>query len=127
MAAPKRDDKGMQELFPQRSSELYKKHRAMIDKMLKNGYTIDPEFEKTDVEEGLKGELIRIIDTVVLKPPRIELPMIKFQATQTFGKYDFETEVYQKYDGAAFEQKAWKKSAELNAFNAPWQDFDIFG
>ena len=123
MGAPKRDNKGLLEIFQQRSSEQYKRHRDMIEKMMANGYTI--ESDDTDVDEGLKGEMISLTNTTVLKPPTIELPKIKLMAKQTYGKYSFEEETYEEYESPHFEQRFWKKSADLKAFNDPWQDFDM--
>lgn len=123
MGAPKRDDKGMMEIFQQDATGKYKQHRAMIQKMLDNGYSI--ESDETETDEGLKGEMISITNTTVLKPPTIALPKIKAMAKQTYGKYFFEEETYEEYESPAFEQRFWKKSADLNAFNDPWQDFDM--
>jgi len=123
MGAPQREDKGMMEIFQQTSSEQFKKHRAMIDQMVDKGYTI--ESDETDVDEGLKGEMISITNTTVLKPPSVELPLIKLQVMQTYGRYDFENETYEEYETPNFERRTWKKSADIKAFNDPWQDFDM--
>jgi hypothetical protein len=51
--------------------------------------------------------------------------MIKFEAKEIFGTYDFEREAFKKWDAPKFELKSFKKSADVREFNAPWQPFDL--
>lgn len=112
----------LQEIIKKTSSQHLKDHVAVLKKFVERGYRIE-EQEETH-KSGLHGELLNSTLTTVLRPPTTSLPMIKFEAKQIFGTYDFGKEVFTKWDDPKFEIKMLKKSADIKAFNAPWQPFD---
>jgi len=100
-----------------------KEHLESLKKFLGHGYTIEDQQEEE--ETGLHGEVLKKIVITELKPPMVSLPMLKFEAKEIFGTYDFEKGVFNKWDAPRFELKSYKKSADVRAFNAPWQPFDV--
>lgn len=98
-------------------------HVTVLQKFVERGYRIENQEESH--ESGLHGELLTSTLTTILRPGTTSLPMIKFEAKQIFGTYDFGKGVFTKWDEPKFEIKMLKKSADIKAFNAPWQTFDL--
>lgn len=113
----------LHEVIQKSSSAQMKEHLESLQKFLDHGYTIDDQQEEE--ETGLHGELLNVTIITTLKPPMVSLPMLKFEAKEIFGTYDFEKEAFKKWDAPKFELKPLKKSADVRDFNAPWQPFDL--
>jgi len=112
----------LHEVIQKSSSLQMKEHMESLQKFLEHGYEMEEQEE--DEETGLHGELLKRTVTTVLKPATLSLPMIKFEAREIFGTYDFQKEVFKKWESPKFELKSYKKSADVREFNAPWQPFD---
>ena len=115
----------MQEIFHDSSAAKVKHHKAMIQKFLDRGYLI--RSEDTDSEEGVHGELIERLHTTILEPSdkNSELPLIKFEAKEIFGRYDWEEEAFDEWENTSFRVMAFRKSSDIRHHNEAWQAFDI--
>jgi|CXWL01.1.fsa_nt_gi translation initiation factor 2 beta subunit (eIF-2beta)/eIF-5 len=100
-----------------------KEHVKTLEKFLERGYRIDDQDEAEEI--GLHGEKLNSTLITILRPPSTILPMIKFEAKQIFGTYNYDKETYTPWDEPKFVVKMLKKSADIKAFNAPWQPFDL--
>jgi hypothetical protein len=113
----------LHEIIQKSSSSQMKEHLESLQKFLDHGYTIEEQEEEE--ETGLHGEVLNTSVVTTLKSPMVQLPLLKFAAKEIFGTYDFGKEVFNKWDQPKFELKAYKKSADVRDFNAPWQPFDM--
>ena len=113
----------LQEIIKKTSSQQMKDHLTILQKFLERGYRIERQEESH--ESGLHGEILTTTLTTVLRPNTTTLPMIKFEAKQIFGTYDFGKEVFTKWNDPKFVINMLKKSADIKAFNSPWQPFDL--
>ncbi|MBT4937326.1 hypothetical protein HON22_05405 [Candidatus Peregrinibacteria bacterium] len=113
----------MEEINDTRSSGQMSAHKSVIERLLEKGYTI--ESQEDEIEEGLGNELISKSLVTILKPSTSQLPMIKFEATEIFGKYNYETQVFEPREAPVFNMKAFKRGADIKSFNDPWDSFDM--
>ena len=113
----------LHEIIKKSSSQKMKEHLESLQKFLDRGYRIEDQDEQE--ETGLHGEQISTTLVTTLRPSASTLPMIKFEAKQIFGRYDFQKGVLQPWDEPQFQIKMFQKSADIKQFNAPWQGFDL--
>jgi len=113
----------LHEIIRKTSSDQLKEHLGSLEKFLSHGYRI--EDQETSEEHGLHGEVITSTLATILRPSTTTLPMIKFEAKQIFGTYDFDKGALRAWDEPKFVVKMLKKSADIKSFNAPWQSFDL--
>ncbi len=113
----------MDEIGDTRSSARKDEHDRLIDKFLDQGYEI--ESEETEKEEGTDHEKVSNTVITVLAPPRAELPFVKFEAKEIFGKYDFMEETYEPYDFPIMKIRTFTKGSDLKSHGDPWDQFDI--
>ena len=113
----------MPEIGDTKSSAQMDQHKKLIQRFLDKGYTIESQEE--DEDTGAGGELVAKTCVTILKPPSYELPYVKFEAQEVFGKYDDEAETFQEWDHPKFQLKAFKKGADMESENDPWDVFDI--
>ena len=100
-----------------------KEHLESLQKFLERGYKIEDQQESE--KHGLHGEVISTTLMTILRPPTTELPMIKFEAKEIFGDYNFDKGIFNSWKEPKFEVKMLKKGADIKSFNAPWQGFDL--
>lgn len=112
----------MHETGNTQSSAKMAAHKALIEKFLDQGYEI--QIQETKNEEGLKNELICKSLTTILTPPRKDLPQIKFEAKEIFGKYDYQEQIFESFEFPKFELLTFKKGADVKTFNDPWERLD---
>ncbi len=112
----------LQEIIKKSSSEHMKEHVKTLEKFLERGYRIEDQHESEEL--GLHGEQITSTLTTVLRPATTDLPMIKFEAKQIFGTYDYQVGAMKKWEESKFVVKMMKKSADIKAFHAPWSAVD---
>jgi hypothetical protein len=105
------------------SKEKWDTFYKLIDKFIAQGY--NKTDEEPEDEEGLDHEVISQTITVSLKPPNYNLPLIKLEGKEIFGRYDYEAEAFEEWDNSAFEMKAYKKGAGSNAFKDRWEMFEL--
>lgn len=113
----------LQEIIKKTSSQYLKEHVAILQKFVERGYRIEDQQESH--QSGLHGEVLNSTLTTELRPSNTALPMIKFEAKQIFGTYDFGKGVFTKWNDPKFVVKMLKKSADIRAFNTPWQGVDL--
>lgn len=113
----------LQEIISKSSSQKMKEHLESLQKFLDRGYRIEDQDEQEEI--GLHGEQISTTLVTVLRPAINTLPMIKFEAKQIFGRYDFQKGVLQPWDEPQFQIKMFQKNADIQHFNAPWQGVDL--
>ncbi len=113
----------MQEIDDTKSSGQMSAHKAVIQRLIEKGYKIESQEDET--EEGLGNELISKSLITILKPSSSQLPMIKLEATEIFGKYNYETQVFEAREAPVFNMKAFKRGADIKSFNDPWDSFDM--
>jgi uncharacterized lipoprotein YajG len=115
--------KDLFEIADTQSSAQFEAHKAMIKKMQSNGYKIS--YHDKREEHGLDQELLAKVEETILDPPISSLPIIKFEARQVFGHYNFNDAVFKPLDTPKFELKSYKKGAELHQRNDPWDKFEM--
>jgi len=115
--------KDLFEIGATQSSAKKNEHKVFIQRLEKNGYTIQSQDENE--EKGLNNELISSTLETTLKPPMISLPFIKLEAKEVFGYYDYEQQLFEPLDNPKFQFSAYKKGAKLHNFNDPWDKFDL--
>lgn len=115
--------KDLFEIGATQSSSQFDAHNAFIDKMIRNGYTIEHQEKKE--EEGLDGELVARTKETVLKPPMSSLPYIKLEAREVFGNYNYTDETFLEFDAPKFELLAYRRGAELHQMQDPWDRMDV--
>lgn len=98
-------------------------HKIFIQKLEKNGYTIQSQDEQEEI--GIENELISRTLETIMNPPSISLPFIKLEAKEIFGNYDYEEQVFEALHTPKFAFNAYKKGAKLNNANDPWDKFDL--
>ncbi|MDF2379509.1 MAG: hypothetical protein P1V18_04815 [Candidatus Gracilibacteria bacterium] len=127
MGAPKRKMRAMDEVFRPTSDDKNKQHRAMIKKFLDRGYKV--RSEETEEEIGVGNELIEVICVTILEPAdhTSKLPLVKFEAKETFGRYDWEDEVFDEWDESNFKVDVFQKSSDIREHNAAWESINLFG
>lgn len=113
----------LQEIIKKSSSEHMKEHVKTLEKFLERGYRIE---DQEDLEEsGLHGERVNTTLTTTLRPATTNLPMIKFEAKQIFGTYNYDVGDFKKWDEPKFVVRMLKKSADAQAHRDPWQVVDL--
>lgn len=112
----------MHETGNTQSSAKMAAHKALIEKFLDQGYEILSQ--ETKNEEGLKNELINKSLITILTPPRRDLPMIKFEAKEVFGKYNYHEQSFEAFEFPRFELLTFKKGSDVKTFNDPWERLD---
>jgi hypothetical protein len=105
------------------SKEKWDKFYKLVDKLIAQGYNKTDEEE--DEEEGLDHEMISQTITVSLKPPNYDLPLVKLEGKEIFGRYDYEAESFEEWDNSAFELNAFKKGAGTDSFKDRWEKFEL--
>jgi len=118
-----REKKPAQELFSTPSSVKAGNHQTFVKSLLDKGYTL--ESQETEEDTGIHGEVISETLITIIKPPTLELPMLKFEAKETFGKYNYEEETFEEWEEAKFNVNSYKKSANFKHRNDPWQMLDL--
>ena len=115
--------KDLFEIADTQSSAKKDDYKALIDRLLRNKYTISHQ-ESRD-ERGLDQELLVNVEETVFNPPMSQLPIMRLEAREVFGYYNFDTEVFTKLNTPKFELKAFKKGAELHHRNDPWDQVEL--
>ncbi len=125
MGAPKRVMKGMEEVFHDSSDDKAKKHKAMIKKFIDRGYKI--QSEDIQEEEGVGGELIERMHITILEPAdhTAGLPLVKFEAKETFGRYDWNDEAFDEWDEPHFKVDVFQRSSDIRQHNAAWESINL--
>ena len=108
----------MQEIGSTKSSAKMAAHKLVIQKFLKNGYTI--KSQETETEEGLGNELISKTLITILDPVSTEHPIIKFEAKEIIGNYDYEEQVFEPRDNPVVNIRTFSKGADVKSFNDSW-------
>ncbi|MBT3349331.1 hypothetical protein HN954_01635 [bacterium] len=98
-------------------------HKVFIQKLERNGYTIKSQDENE--ETGINNELVTRTLETVMTPPTTSLPFIKLEATEVFGYYDYEEQVFEPLTSPKFEFSAYNKGAKLHNSNDSWDKFDL--
>lgn len=118
-----REKKPAQELFSTPSSVKMGNHQTFIKSLLDKGYTL--ESEETEQDTGIHGEVISETLITVIKPPTLELPMLKFEAKETFGRYNYDEEAFEEWEEPNFSVRSFKKPADFKYRNDPWQILEL--
>jgi len=116
-------DRDMPEISETASGAKMDQHEEFIHKFLDKGYEMISQDENE--EKGLSKEDISYTLTTILKAGNIDLPMIKFEAKEVYGNYDYEKQQFDKFDAPKFRLKAYTKSARIENENDPWGSWDL--
>lgn len=111
------------EIAETQSSAKKDAYKALIDRLVRNKYTIS--HQESREERGLDQELFAQVEETIFQPPMSQLPIMKLEAREVFGYYNFETEVFTELTTPKFELKAFKKGAELHHRNDPWDAVEL--
>lgn len=125
MGAPKREMRGMEEVFHATSEDKVKKHKATIQQFISRGYQI--RSEEVRENEGVGGELIERMHITILEPAdhTSGLPLVKFEAKETFGRYDWSDEAFDEWDESNFKVDVFQRSSDIRQHNAAWESINL--
>ncbi|MDP3975540.1 MAG: hypothetical protein Q8P95_01350 [bacterium] len=114
----------LHEVFKDSSSQQMLRHQQTIQAFLDRGYKIESQEKEEDLTAG--GDLVAMHLTTVLKPTEnFELPMLKLEASEVFGRYFDQEDDFYPHDEPEFKLKMHKKSSGLRAQNDRWMPFDL--
>lgn len=116
-------DRGLSEISDTKSGAKMDEHEEFIQKFLDKGYEIVSQ--ETTKEKGLDQEIISETLTTILKSANIDLPLVKFEAKEVYGKYNYEKAQFEPFESAKFALKAYTKNARIENRNDPWKAWDI--
>lgn len=111
------------ELFSATNEIKLGKHKTFIKSLLDRGYKV--ESEETSEEKAFDGSIVSVTLTTTITPSSLELPMLKFVAKETFGRDNYETEIFEPWENPNLEIHTFQKPASYTQRDIPWQPTDL--
>lgn len=115
--------RSFEEIGETKSSAQYDAYKELLKKLIQNGYTVVDEHIHED--RGLDQELLATTTETFLDPPLSSLPMIRCEAKEIQGTYDFEKNIFTPLPVPKFELHTYKKGSEIHERNEPWDKIDL--